>query len=542
MAAPLSPPEQAADDPVNVLVVDDLPEKLLAYRLVLEELGETLVTARSGSEALREVLSREFAVILLDVNMPDIDGMETARLIRRYGGSAHTPIIFITAYADEIQMARGYSLGAVDYILSPVVPDVLRTKVKVFAELARLQRRTRALAEQRVELAREQAARAAAEEANRRKDEFLAMLSHELRNPLAPIRNAVEVMRRVAPADPRLDWAREAIDRQVTHMTQLVEGLLDVSRITRGKIKLKKEPVDLGKVLEQAIESTRPLLDARRHRLTTALGGPVRLSGDFGRLTQVFVNLLANAAKYTPEGGAVHLSLTTREGEAIISVRDNGAGIDRELLPHIFEIFVQGERSLDRSPAGLGIGLTIVRHLVTLHGGRVEVASDGAGRGAEFSVVLPCLRQVPEADARPATLPSAGEPVARRRVLVVDDNLDVAESIGVYLRLVGHDVRIASDGPQALALAQLFAPEVAILDIGLPGMSGYELARRLQALPETRGALLVAVSGYGQKEDRAQASAAGFHHHFLKPSDPAAIVRAIAAASEAPGLLAASRG
>ncbi|HZM35181.1 MAG TPA: response regulator [Burkholderiales bacterium] len=536
----MSTPEQAREDPVNVLIVDDLPEKLLAYRMVLEELGENLVTARSGSEALREVLSREFAVILLDVNMPDIDGMETARMIRRYGASAHTPIIFITAYADEIQMARGYSLGAVDYILSPVVPDVLRTKVKVFCELARLQRRTRAHAEERVALAQEQAARAAAEEANRRKDEFLAMLSHELRNPLAPIRNAVEVMRRVAPADARLDWAREAIDRQVTHMTQLVDGLLDVSRITRGKIKLKKEPVDLGKVLEQAIESTRPLLDARRHRLTAALGGPVRLSGDFGRLTQVFVNLLANAAKYTPEGGAVHVSLTAGDGEAIVSVRDNGAGIERELLPRVFDIFVQGERSLDRSPAGLGIGLTIVHHLVTAHGGRVEAASEGPGRGAEFVVALPCLRQVPEADAPPTTMSAAGEPPARRRVLVVDDNADVAESIAVFLRLVGHEVRIASDGAQAIALAQLFAPEVAILDIGLPGMSGYELARRLQSLPETRGALLVAVSGYGQKDDRVQASAAGFQHHFLKPSDPAEILRVVARASPDPKRLATS--
>jgi len=683
------------DDKVNILVVDDLPDKRLAFQVVLEELGQNLVMAASGADALRELLLREFAVILLDVNMPDIDGIETAELIRQHSKTKHTPIIFVTAYADEMQTARGYALGAVDYILSPVIPEILRSKVKVFVELYRAQKRAQALARleaeraaaeeatqrseflafasrelgaslnldegmerllqmlvpglaeyallsvqledealamscsgrarpqamddglgglpasfQRAlregrktelvlepeaalpgevrylrmiplrsgertvamlalgyargpsaygladqatieelvsraaiafenarlywnlkrEMARTKEAEEKLKEASRRKDEFLAMLSHELRNPLAPIRNAAEVMRRIAPTDAGIVWARDVVERQVTHLAQLVDDLLDVSRITQGKIALKKEPVELGKVVQHSIDTARSLLEAKRHNLSVSVSSaPIWVFGDFARLSQVIGNILNNAAKYTSEGGRIELVASAERGEALISVRDNGIGIDAALLPHVFELFTQGERSLDRSQGGLGVGLTVVERLVDLHQGRVEVHSDGIGKGSVFRVVLPCISEVPQAAGEERATPAYAALVAGKRVLVVDDNIDAAESIAVFLRLEGHEVRTVSDGPQAVAIAQVFAPQVAVVDIGLPGMNGYEVARRLRLKGVEAPTLLIALTGYGQKEDRARSIDAGFHHHFVKPADPRVIQSAIAA-------------
>src|ERR1051325_1718467 len=686
------------DDKVNILVVDDLPDKRLAFQVVLEELGQNLVMAASGADALRELLLREFAVILLDVNMPDIDGIETAELIRQHSKTKHTPIIFVTAYADEMQTARGYALGAVDYILSPVIPEILRRKLTLFRGVSRAQRRAQAAARleaeraaaeeatqrseflafasrelgaslnldagmgrllqmlvpglaeyallsvqlegealamscggrarpqameglaalpaplQRVlregrksdlvlepqaalhggvryfhlvplrsgertvamlalgyargpsaygvppahttqqggveawrsaaiafktaglywnlkrEMARTKEAEEKLKEASRRKDEFLAMLSHELRNPLAPIRNAAEVMRRIAPTDAGIVWARDVVERQVTHLAQLVDDLLDVSRITQGKIALKKEPVELGKVVQHSIDTARSLLEAKRHNLSVSVSSaPIWVFGDFARLSQVIGNILNNAAKYTSEGGRIELVASAERGEALISVRDNGIGIDAALLPHVFELFTQGERSLDRSQGGLGVGLTVVERLVDLHQGRVEVHSDGIGKGSVFRVVLPCISEVPQAAGEERATPAYAALVAGKRVLVVDDNIDAAESIAVFLRLEGHEVRTVSDGPQAVAIAQVFAPQVAVVDIGLPGMNGYEVARRLRLKGVEAPTLLIALTGYGQKEARARSIDAGFHHHFVKPADPRVIQSAIAA-------------
>jgi signal transduction histidine kinase len=667
-----------SEEPANILVVDDLPEKLLVFSSILEELGQNLVMVRSGSEALREVLHREFAVILLDVNMPDIDGLETAKLIRQYKKSAHTPIIFITAYADEMQTAQGYSLGAVDYILSPVRPDVLRSKVKVFVELFQMQQRTRALAEHEAaraaaeearrranflahasqelgasldleqgmrrlldlvvphvcdvaaltvekepgkfqtisapspefvppplaaamkavlaqpevletgedaglaaslclplqigertigalalgyadraprdrdmleevagraaialdnarlyrslkrEIARSRQAEEELQDANRRKDEFLAMLSHELRNPLAPIRNAVELMRRVGSTEQRVVMARDVIDRQVTHLARLVDELLDVSRISQGKIVLKKEPVELSKIIAHSVETVRPMIDAREQRLAVEVSArPVWLLGDFARLSQVVANLLNNASKYTTEGGRIRLSAMAGEGFATITVEDNGSGIEAELLPRVFELFVQGERGLDRSQGGLGIGLTLVKRLVELHQGRVEAHSEGAGRGAHFKVVLPSISAVQQPASAPAAAASHAQEVYGRRVLVVDDNVDAAESTAAYLRLEGHEVKTVSDGNEALSSVRVFAPHVIVLDIGLPGLDGYAVARQLRERGDTSHALLIAMTGYGQKDDRQRAVDAGFDYHFVKPTDPRQIHAAI---------------
>ncbi|HKA43259.1 MAG TPA: response regulator [Burkholderiales bacterium] len=517
-------------DKANILIVDDLPEKLLVFQSILEDLGQNLVMVRSGSAALAELLRREFAVILLDVNMPDMDGFETAALIRQYKRSAHTPIIFITAYADEMQTAKGYSLGAVDYILSPIRPEVLRSKVKVFVELYQLQQSTRQITEERVALARAEAARRGAEETNRRKDEFIAMLSHELRNPLAPIRAAIQVIRRIAPPDPKLSLASDMIDRQVGQLVRLVDELLDVSRIGTGRINLKKEQVELAKVIAQGVETARPLIDLRKQTLELSLptAPPIWLSGDPVRLGQVVANLLNNAAKYTPEGGRIEVSAAARRGEAVITVQDNGLGIEADLLPRVFDLFVQGDRSLDRREGGLGLGLTLVRNLVELHHGRVEAHSEGPGKGARFKVFLPCINAVRYVD-RAETAATPATPPRGRRVLVVDDNADAAESIAMLLRLAGHEVKVITQAAEVIPCAAVFAPHVALLDIGLPGLDGYELARRLRQEPEHSQLALIALTGYGLRHDRERASEAGFDHHFVKPVDAAELETAIAA-------------
>jgi CheY-like chemotaxis protein len=353
------------------------------------------------------------------------------------------------------------------------------------------------------------------------------MLSHELRTPLAPIRNAVEVIRLVAPEHPRLSWATDVTDRQVSHLTRLVEELLDVARISQGKIVLKMEPMDLMAAVSHSVETVQPFLEARGHVLTQALPeGPVWLRGDAARLSQVLANLLNNAAKYTQEGGRIRLSVSVEDGQAVIAVQDNGMGIDAELLPNVFELFEQGKRSLDRTQGGLGVGLTLVQRLVQLHQGEVEVRSDGAGQGAEFRIRLPVgTGEAPQAG--PAGAAADAVEVATCRVLVVDDNHDAAETTGMFLELSGHEVRTVGDGLQALDAAAVFRPEVVVLDIGLPLMDGYEVARRLRELPETRDALIIALTGYGQQGDRALAKEAGFDEHLVKPVDPAELARQI---------------
>jgi CheY-like chemotaxis protein len=354
------------------------------------------------------------------------------------------------------------------------------------------------------------------------------MLSHELRNPLAPIRNAVEVIRRVAPPEATLTMARDVIDRQARLLARLVDELLDVSRISQGKIVLKKEPVELAKVLSQSLEIVRPLIDLRGQRLSVEITPrPVWLSGDAARLAQVFSNLLNNACKYTPEGGRIRLSATAEGGEAKIVVEDDGTGISPELLPRVFELFVQGERGLDRGQGGLGIGLTLVKRLIELHHGRVQAHSAGIDRGSMFTVCLPCLASVGEPAEISAPVMKAQDKVYGRRVLVVDDNVDAAESTAAYLRLEGHEVKTVNDGNEALASVRVFAPHVIVLDIGLPGLDGYAVARRLRADGDTSHTLLIALTGYGQKEDRDRAKAAGFDYHFTKPAEPKDIQAAI---------------
>jgi PAS domain S-box-containing protein len=363
-------------------------------------------------------------------------------------------------------------------------------------------------------------AQQALQQADRRKDEFLAMLAHELRNPLAPIRNAVQISRALPPADPKWAWVREVIDRQVNHLARLVDDLLDVSRITRGKIHLHKQRVELVNIVAQAVEAHHPLVESRKHILVVQHPpAPLFLEADATRLIQVIGNLINNAAKYTPEGGRIDLDILREDGEAVIRLRDNGIGIAPEALPHIFDLFTQVERSLDRAQGGLGIGLTLVRLLVEMHGGSVQASSPGPGQGSEFVIRLPLGTgtEPPDCEAGGGNAPRPRATDRTRRILVVDDNIDMAESLSLLLISAGHQVQTVHDGSAALAAALAHKPDVVLLDIGLPGLDGYAIAKRLSRHPETAHALLVAISGYGREEDLRRAQEAGFHHHLIKP-------------------------
>ncbi|ACC74704.1 response regulator [Paraburkholderia phymatum] len=698
----------SARQPVNILVVDDLPQQHVVMRTVLEELGENVITVASGREALKAVLERAFAVILLDVNMPGMDGLETASLLRTYRRTARTPIIFVTAYIDESEMKRAYSLGAVDYISAPVVPEILRSKVKVFVEMHRMHHELLSRAEEREAIVRAEAGRAAAEQArqradflaaashaltrsleidatlqriaelacseladtafvavrgigefstgltvksarrndgnapdfaafqskalnrafpaidrfvhrllheeqvevepavgecvseaiegaafvegvrrvsafplltgnqkgvivlcsseaampaeqttlcqefvsrasialenallfsairdgDRRKNEFLAMLAHELRNPLAPIANAAAVMRSASEGDAQvLRWASEIVGTQVEHMVRIVEDLLDVSRIARGTVALRLTPVPLSIVIGRAVETSRPHLIRRSQTLICDEEAvDIIVNGDVVRLAQIVANLLNNASKFTPQGG--HISLSTRfaDGTATITVADDGQGIDAEFLPHVFELFAQADGSLHRSLGGLGIGLTLVRHLTELHGGSVRCKSDGLGKGSEFVVQLP-------GTVAERTMPALAPVVhlnrkAAIRVLVVDDLVASAESLEALLTIHGYIVRCAMDGATALQAASEMRPDVIVLDIGLPDMTGYELARYLRQDRACRDALIIALSGYGQEDNIRQAMEAGVDHYLVKPADLAVLLDLLSSRDE----------
>jgi two-component system CheB/CheR fusion protein len=358
------------------------------------------------------------------------------------------------------------------------------------------------------------------QDADRRKNEFLAVLAHELRNPIAPIRNATEFLRLQAAADPNVQWAREVITRQVQQLTHMVDDLLDVSRIARGKIRLEKKLVALRPIVDRAVETVDPIVQSNQHRLTVSLPGEaIWLYADAARLTQVFVNLLTNAVKHSDERCTISVRAERAGEEVVIRVRDTGFGIRPELLTRVFDPFTQDEQSSERSRGGLGIGLNLVRSLVDLHGGRVQAFSDGPGQGSEFVVHLPIATQKSPAvdqDSMPIASTAAGPP---RAILVVDDNADAAESLAKLLRLLGHEVRTANDGEGALQAACAQPPDVVLLDIGLPGMDGCEVARRMHAEPGLNRTLLIAITGYGQEEDKRRSQEAGFDAHLIKPVD-----------------------
>jgi signal transduction histidine kinase len=506
----------------NVLMVDDQPAKLLSYRAILEGIEANLIEAGSARDALDQLLRAEFAVVIIDVVMPELDGFELAAMIRDHPRFRRTAIIFVSGVAlTELDRLRGYECGAVDYLPVPVVPEILRAKVTAFVDLYQktqeLERLNRDL-EQRV------AERTAElEEANRRKDEFLAVLAHELRNPLAAIRAAAQVSGRPdASVDARAQTSR-VIERQIAHLSRLVDDLVDVSRITRGTVELRRDRLRLADVVAHAVETSQPLISDRRHTLRFgAIDPDWEVIGDPARLTQVLCNVLHNAAKFTDPGGEISISAGQQGDDYVLRVRDNGLGIAPESLDHVFEMFTHVDHRFDQSSQGLGVGLALVRSLIEMHGGHVRADSPGPGLGTEIEIRLPRAPAI-AADAAEGEValvsppPAASTAAPARRVLVVDDNADAAEALAIMLRLSGHEVETAFDGIEALRVAETFAPEVVLLDLGMPRLNGYDTARTMRTKPWGRDIRLIALTGWGQPKDRSQTLEAGFNAHLVKP-------------------------
>ena len=423
------------------------------------------------------------------------------------------PILILTRPgADSPESAEAWrTLGNVTLLERP-------TRVTTLLSAAQTAIRARARQYQiRGHLVERQKTEQALRTADRRKDEFLATLGHELRNPLAPILNSLAILKLSgAFEDARTAPACAVMERQVHHLNRLVDDLLEVSRITRGIIEVKKEPLDLAAIVRAAIETSRPVLDNLRHEVRVQVEPEqISVAGDPVRLTQVFANLLNNAAKYTNHGGLITVTVSREGRQAVVSVKDNGIGIAPNLLSQVFDMFMQVDRSTRRSQGGLGIGLTLVRSLVTMHGGTVEARSDGPGLGSEFIVRLPMLKE----KALPLEAGRRVPPLPPRRILIVDDSRDGGESLATLLRVLGADVALAHSGRSALERVTTFRPHVVLLDIGMPGMDGYEVARRIRANPANRGISLIALTGWGQDEDRQRSTAAGFNHHLVKPAN-----------------------
>jgi signal transduction histidine kinase/ActR/RegA family two-component response regulator len=524
----------ADQTPVNILLVDDQPGKLTTYEAILEELGENLLKASSARDALDCLLKNEIAVLLVDVCMPELDGYELASMIRQHPRFQKTAIIFISAVlVTDLDRLRGYECGGVDYVPVPIVPELLRAKVSVFADLYRKTRQLEALnneLEARVteRTAALEATSNALAEANQRKDEFLALLAHELRNPLAPIRTSAQLLRIETLSPNERERSRLVIERQVDHLVRLIDDLLDVSRISRGVITLRDETVNLADVVARAVEITRPLIDNRGVVLTLDVPAtPIAVRGDMIRLAQAVGNVINNAAKFTDTGGSIRVQIDCDRDQARIVVRDTGVGIPQEMLGRVFDLFVQVGRERG-GHGGLGLGLALVRRLVELHGGTVDASSDGPDLGTEIRIRLP--RFVHGADAVPNTSLRVAPKrlVSPRRVLIVDDNRDAADTLAQLLRLQGHVVRIAYDGLESLSVGTAFEAEVVLLDLGMPQLDGYETARRMRSESWGRDALLVALTGWGQPQDRQRTSEAGFDLHLVKPVDEADIASALA--------------
>jgi signal transduction histidine kinase len=535
--------ENTDSNVADILIVDDDPANLLAMEAALGDLGGRVVRAHSGSEALRLLLDRDFALIMLDVNMPALGGFETARLIRERKRSRHTPIIFVTAYGrDEQDILAAYKLGAVDFLFKPIVAEIVHAKAGVFVDL---QRRTEEVARQAQQLREHEQReheRALAEqqrrwdeeslrrerdglaEADRRKDEFIAMLGHELRNPLASIVTGLEILGRRLSNESSIDVAvhrtHARINRQIGHLTRLVDDLVDIARINTNKIELRVQPVAIQDIVDQAVNMCRPLIDDRGHVLTVDLpAAPITLVADAVRMTQVFANLLTNAARYTEPGGKIQVSCRQSDDNLEISVKDNGRGIEPTLLPRIFDVFVQAKKPGD---VGLGLGLAIVKRLVAMHEGSVTVSSDGLGNGSEFVVRLPLPLALP-AVAASVSPPSEASPepseVPPLSIVLVEDNADLREGMKELLEDMGHSVEAAENGEDGVELILRRRPAVAFVDIGLPLLDGCGVAARVRAELGREGVLMVAMSGFGQASDRQRSEEAGFDTHLVKPAE-----------------------
>jgi signal transduction histidine kinase len=503
---------------VSILVVDDRADKLLAYEVMLAELKQNIVCVRSGKEALRRLLREDFAAILLDVNMPGMDGFETAALIRQRQRCETTPIIFVSAINDTLtHISRGYSLGAVDYILTPVVPDILRAKIAVFVDLFKKTEQIKRQAEERESLIREQAiaehARVEAERASEAKDRFLAMLSHELRTPLTPVLASVFMLEREDNVPKVMHESLQLIRRNVELEARLIDDLLDLTRISKGKVQLSFEIVDAHILLRNALEICQFEIEQKKLELRSEFAATkVYLQADPARLQQIFWNLIKNAVKFTPHGGKLGIRTTNNgDGQFRLEVEDSGCGIDPGVLPRIFHAFEQAGRT---QLGGLGLGLAISKALVEAHHGSISAESQGRDSGATFTALFPtCERNaIPESSDAPRS-------TAKRRsvrLLLVEDHEDTNRSLTRMLRRRGYEVHPANDIRSALDIAARKQFDVLISDIGLPDGSGIDLLKALRAKRDVFG---IALSGYGMEEDIRRSGEAGFSHHLVKPVD-----------------------
>ena len=500
--------------PLRVLILEDRPDDA---RLMLHELrqaGFAPAWVRVEDEAgFLARLDPPPDLICADYCLPQFDALRALRRVQERG--VDVPFIIVSGSIGEDQAVAAMRQGAADYLLK----DRL-ARLGPAAQHALEQKRLRD-EKRRVEQAL-RASEQSLREANRRKDEFLGMLAHELRNPLGPILNGLHIFHLACLDRPDLEQARAMMERQVHHMARLVDQLLDVSRIAHGKIRLAQSRLDLARLVRTTAEDRRGQLAQAGQTLTLEVPEtPLWVQGDATRLAQVLYNLLDNAVKFAGGGDRVTVALAAgADGQAVLCVRDGGTGIDPELLPHLFEPFTQADRSLDRARGGLGLGLALVKGLVELHGGKVEAASAGPGCGAEFTVRLP-------REGEPAALsgqPSAAQPDAvRQRILIVEDNRDAADSLRLLLELLGHEVAVAYSGPDGVARATAWRPDLVLCDLGLPGLDGYGVAAALRQHAATAQARLIAVTGYGQDEDRRRSREAGFDHHLVKPADPHAL-------------------
>jgi two-component system, sensor histidine kinase len=494
-----------------VLNVDDDDTMRYVKTRILRGAGFEVLEAPDGATAMRLLHERGPDLVLMDVKLPDADGRELAKRIKADPDLAKVVVLQTSAsHVDSRHRVASLEAGADGYLVEPMEPEELVANVRA---LLRMRRAEHELKEALEKL----------READRRKDEFLAMLAHELRNPLAPIRNGVEILKS-DDAEVR-ERARRLIGRQVAHMTRLVDDLLEVSRITQGKVALQRQPMAVTGAVEAAVETVRLLAEAKAQVLEVHVEPDLWIDADVVRMAQVLGNLLQNAVKFTPEKGRITLRAQAVGAQVVLSVRDNGMGIPASVLPHVFDLFAQGDRSLDRAQGGLGIGLSLVRALAEMHGGSVEAHSEGVGRGSVFTLRIP--RSTPS--AAPAAVAASLAPLVARRILVVEDNPDAAEAMLLLLRAAGHQVTVLNDGAAAVAVARELRPQVVLLDIGLPGLDGYTLARTLRGLEETRAARIIAVSGYGQPGDRQRSMEAGFDMHLVKPVDPERLAEAIQA-------------
>jgi len=501
--------------------VDDTPANLQVLAGMLKDRSYKVRPVPSGKLALLAAQRDPPDLILLDINMPEMNGYEVCEHLKADDKLKGIPVIFISVLTEQLDKVKAFALGGVDYITKPFQVEELHARVETHVKLRRLQ----------IEL-EETNARLA--KGDRRKNEFLAMLAHELRNPLAPIRNALQIMRLTAsqerqrPEDEAVQSASAMMERQVGQMVRLVDDLLDVSRISRGTIELRRGRIELASAVHHAVEAIRPQCQSMDHALTVTLPPkPIFLNADPTRLAQVVGNLLNNACKFTDKGGQIWLTVEREGKQAVIRVRDNGIGITTDQLPRIFEMFVQIDTSLERSVGGLGIGLTLVKNLVEMHDGTVEVHSAGVGQGSEFVVRLPIVVEPPKP---PAPKPTVSEPppTTARRILVVDDNRDSAMSLAMVLKLTGHETHTAYDGLEAVEAAATFRPDVVLLDIGLPKLNGYDACRKIREQPWGKGMVLIALTGWGQDEDRRKSQEAGFDAHLVKPVDHAALTKLLA--------------